>query len=74
MNQLLYFLVTSIVSKPEKVAITEKEEVGISIFEISLAQDDAKHVIGKGGETIKAIRNLLQINLQAKPFRININA
>ncbi len=74
MKDLLNFLVTSIVAKPEKVKIEEEKENDFTIFSVSLDQEDAKHVIGKGGETIRAIKNLLKSLGQNLYFTIKINS
>lgn len=55
--QLIYPLLT----KPEEVTITQgNDEMGL-LFSLKVAKEDMGSVIGKQGETAKAVRHLLRI-------------
>lgn len=75
MKKLLQFLVESIVFKPEKVSIEkqENEEFGFTELIIRVHPDDLKIVIGKGGRTIKAIRELVKIKALQKKKKVQVN-
>ncbi len=54
-------IVKGIVKNPEDVKIEKiKDDMGI-LLKLSLSKEDLGVVIGKGGETIKAIRTLINI-------------
>jgi predicted RNA-binding protein YlqC (UPF0109 family) len=61
MNDILNFIISSIVEKPDEVKIQEEEEDGVVNFTITVAQEDMGRVIGKNGKIIRAIRNILKI-------------
>ena len=75
MKKLLQFLVESIVFKPEKVSIEEREDerFGFTEMIIQVHPDDLKMVIGKGGRTIKAIRELVKIKALQEKKKVKVN-
>lgn len=58
-KQLLQFIVSKIVDKPESVVISEIEISGKNVIEIRVASQDLAKVIGKEGRTFKAMRGLI---------------
>lgn len=72
MKQLLEFLVKSIVEKPQKVKIKEDEKEGFWEYSIKVDPEDMKIVIGKNGQTIRAIRTLAKTRAIKQKKRINI--
>lgn len=73
MKKTLDFLITSIVDKPEEIAIDEQEQNGIVNFTISVDKDDMGKVIGKNGRIIKAIRNVMKIPAIKNGKKIYVN-
>ncbi len=62
MKDLAFYLISQITDQPDKVTIDENEDVSGSIkLTVHLAQEDMGKVIGKGGKTIQAIRDLVKI-------------
>ena len=72
MKKLLDFLVKSIVEKPKKVKIKEEEKQGFSEYSITVDSEDMKIVIGKNGQTIRAIRTLAKTKAIKLGKRINV--
>jgi len=60
MQAFLEFVVKGLVQHPEEVLVTPVERSGQTIFEVRLNPSDAGRVIGRQGQTINAIRALLQ--------------
>jgi len=58
MTELLEFLVRALVEEPDAVEVSELEEDGDLIYEISVAEGDLGRVIGKGGRVANAIRTV----------------
>ncbi len=58
MTELLEFLLRALVEDPEAVVVTELEEDGDLIYEITVADQDLGRVIGKGGRVANAIRTI----------------
>ncbi len=60
MKELVEYLVKSLVDQPGEVFLEEREEEDSVVLELRIAQDDLGKVIGKNGNTINAIRTVLQ--------------
>ena len=62
MKELIEYIAKSIVDNPDEVKITEvPDEAGGIIFKLEVALEDKGKVIGKQGQTARAIRTLLRI-------------
>lgn len=72
MKDLLNYIVTSIVSKPEEVHIDEFIEAGTVNLNLSVDPSDMGLVIGKNGQTIRSIRKLLTVRAIAENVRVNL--
>lgn len=57
-EELVRYLVTSLVDTPDVVKIERVEDAGEIILEITVDPDDVGKVVGKQGRIIKAIRTL----------------
>ena len=61
MEELVKYIVKSIVDKPEEVVISETaESEKVIILSISVAAEDIGKVIGKGGKVASAIRSIVK--------------
>lgn len=71
MKDLLNFIVTNLVNKPEAVLVDEqKEEDNVNLL-LTVDPSDMGIIIGKGGLTIRAIRKLLTVRAIAENIRVN---
>ena len=66
MIELLNFLIKNIVKSPESVIVEEQDSTTFDgniskVYLISVDKSDIGVVIGKGGQTIKGIRNLAKV-------------
>jgi len=59
MKQLVQYMAEALVDHPEKVEVLVVEGENSIIFELKVAPDDVGKVIGKGGQTAKAMRKIL---------------
>lgn len=59
MKDLLEYIVKSLVSKPDSLQIEETNEGDIVNFNLTVDPEDMGLIIGKNGQTIRAIRKLL---------------
>lgn len=74
MKDLLEYIVKNLVSKPEDVIIEESSSEGEVNFGLSVHPDDVGMVIGKSGQTIRALRKLLIVRAMAENAgRVNLN-
>lgn len=75
MDELVLYIVKNLVSKPDAVKLETKDEEGMTSLSLSVAPDDMGIVIGKTGQTIRAIRKLLVSRAIAENnnLRVNLN-
>jgi predicted RNA-binding protein YlqC (UPF0109 family) len=59
MKQLVEYISKALVDFPEKVEVMAIESENSVILELKVAPEDIGKVIGKGGQTAKAIRKIL---------------
>lgn len=57
--ELLNYLTRSLVSQPDEVAITTEEEGDTTVLKVSVNPQDLGRLIGRGGKTAKALRELI---------------
>ena len=72
MQDLLKFIVTSIVSNPDAVEIDEHSQDGNIDLTLTVDPADMGMIIGKGGQTIRAIRKLLTVRAIAENVRVSL--
>jgi predicted RNA-binding protein YlqC (UPF0109 family) len=59
MKDLIAYIATALVDKPEEVVVTEIEGHQTSVIELRVAKEDIGKIIGKQGRTALAIRTIL---------------
>lgn len=72
MENLLELILKSIVQNPKAVKIEKEEKEGLVNFKLKVDTEDLKIVIGKKGNTIKAIRNLLRLRASKEGVRASL--
>jgi len=72
MKDLLEYIITGVVGK-KNFEIEEKDEADRSDFEVKVDPSFFGLVIGKGGKTIRAIRNLLKVRATIEKRGVNIS-
>jgi hypothetical protein len=72
MQAFLEYVVKGLVQYPAEVTVTPVERSGQTIFELRLNASDAGRVIGRQGQTINAIRALLQAGSAKKGLRCSL--
>lgn len=72
MKDLLSYIVTSLVTKPDAVLIDEQIADGNVDLLLTVDPIDMGLIIGKGGQTIRSIRKLLTVRAIAENVRVNL--
>ncbi|MFO8011338.1 MAG: KH domain-containing protein [Dehalococcoidia bacterium] len=73
MKELVEYIARAIVDNPDQVRITEEPgEDDRIIIKLEVAQEDKGKVIGKQGQTAKAIRTLLRIAAVQRNVRASL--
>lgn len=71
-TEFLQFIIENLVNKTEDIRIEQTEdELGI-LLTLSVAKDDMGMIIGKGGNTINAIRSILRLHGMKQDKRLNL--
>jgi len=58
-KQLIEFIATSLVDDQKQVKVTEADKENYTVMELSVGPEDLGKVIGKNGQTARAIRTLV---------------
>jgi len=72
LKDLAEYLVKSLADHPEKVELNEREEDDTVIIELKMSSDDIGKIIGKSGNTINAIRTILQTAASSQKKRAKL--
>ncbi|HMX62755.1 MAG TPA: KH domain-containing protein [Candidatus Sumerlaeota bacterium] len=59
LKELVQYIAEALVDDPKNVTITSVESETSVILELRVSQEDVGKVIGKGGQTAKALRKIL---------------
>lgn len=72
MKALVYYLVKSLADHPEQIMLSEHETEDSVLLELKIAPDDFGKIIGKNGNTINAIRTVLQAAASSQKKRVKL--
>ena len=72
MKALLSFIATNLVTKPDAIKIEEQRQNGNVDFTLTVDPADMGLIIGRSGQTIRAIRRLLTVRAIAENVRVNL--
>ncbi len=61
MKELLEYIIKAIVQHPEEVEVREVEGTKSVILEVRVAPEDRGRVIGKQGQTVKALQTIIRV-------------
>lgn len=73
MKDLLEYIIKSLVSKPDAVQINENQSETMVNIDLTVAPEDMGLVIGKSGQTIKALRRLLIARAMAENSNLKVS-
>lgn len=74
MEDLLESLVKGLVDKPEEVSVEGFDESDGSVtLELRVADDEAGKVIGRGGRTINALRQVVRTHAEARGRKVVVD-
>ncbi len=71
-KDLAEYLIKSLADHPEKVELEEREEDDTVLIELKIAPEDVGKIIGKNGNTINAIRTVLQTAASSQKKRARL--
>jgi uncharacterized protein len=59
-KEVLEYIARNLVDEPDAVQVTEEQGDGTIILKLTVAPDDMGKVIGRGGRTARAIRDVVR--------------
>jgi len=71
-KDFVLFIVEQLVSQPDKVEIEQIEDNLGTLINLKVSKDDMAKIIGKNGQTAKALRILLRVIGSKTNSRINL--
>ena len=75
MQELIEFMVKSIVTDKDAVTVVENQDDRMTVYNVTVAQSDIGGVIGKGGKIAEAIRTIAKsTSPRNKRIRIKFDA
>ncbi|WP_418314597.1 KH domain-containing protein [Salicibibacter kimchii] len=73
LKELVVTIARSLVDYPDEVNVQEEDVDGVTVFTLSVHEEDIGKVIGKNGRVANAIRNVLMAaNRNQGKVRLNI--
>ena len=72
MEEALKTIISSLVNDVDAVSISQREEEGLTVFEVKVAEGDMGKVIGKEGRIAKAIRTIMKAISSKENKKISI--
>ena len=72
MDEFLRYLVQQLVEHPDEAILTHREGEGKVFYQLSLRPSDVGRLIGKGGSTINAIRELLNAAGEKQGLKVSL--
>lgn len=72
MKALVEYVAKSLVQHPEAVTLEERLSTSGTVLELSVAPDDVGRIIGRKGQTIKALRQLVSVGAARMQTKISL--
>lgn len=73
MEKLLEYIVKSLVENPKAVKVTRDQSENLVILNLKVDPKDLGLIIGRGGKTIHAIRNLVRLQAIKEGKRVDVH-
>ncbi len=71
-HEFLEYVVVQLIQHPEEASVLHEKQDNRHLYTIRLHPDDAGRVIGRGGNTIGAIRSLAIASAQKHGIRVDV--
>ena len=72
MDEFLRFMVQQLVEYPDEAVLSHRQAEGKILYQLSLRKSDIGRLIGKGGSTINAIRELLSAAAERQGLKASL--
>lgn len=72
MNELVEYIVKSLVDEPSSVRVNRVDGQGVTVYEVSVATSDLGRVIGRHGRIANALRSVVKAAASKHDRRVTI--
>lgn len=73
MQDLIEYVARQLVAHPDEVSVAEVPSGRLTIYEISVAEDDVGKIIGRQGKVIRALRSLVKASATRQGIRVDVD-
>jgi predicted RNA-binding protein YlqC (UPF0109 family) len=73
MRELIDYLARGLAAEPDQVEVSEVPSGRLTLYEISVAEDDVGKIIGRQGKVIRAIRTLVKASATRHGTRVDVD-
>jgi predicted RNA-binding protein YlqC (UPF0109 family) len=73
MRDLVEYLTKSLVSNPDAVKVDEVDAGRMTVFEVTVAEEDVGKIIGRQGKVIRSIRSVVKAAATRTGARVDID-
>ena len=73
MRELVEYLARSLVDEPEAVQVEEVDAGRVTVYEVTVAEDDVGKIIGRQGKVIRAIRTVVKAAATRQGARVDVD-
>lgn len=73
MKELLLYVAKQLVTNPDAVTVTEREDADSTVLELRVAPEDMGKVIGRQGRIAKEIRTIIKTVAQRDGKRVTVD-
>jgi len=72
-HQLVEYLARSLVDEPDAVNVEEVDAGRVTVYEVTVAEDDVGKLIGRQGKVIRAVRSLVKAAATRQGIRVDVD-
>ncbi len=73
MQALIEYVARGLVSKPDEVSVAEVPSGRLTLYEISVAEEDVGKTIGRQGKVIRALPTLVKASATRQGTRVDVD-
>lgn len=73
MQDLIEYVARGLVAQPDEVRVEEVPSGRVTLYEISVAEEDVGKIIGRQGKVIRALRTLVKAGATRQGTRVDVD-
>lgn len=73
MRDLVEYLAKSLVSNPDAVQVAEVDAGRMTVYEVTVAEEDVGKIIGRQGKVIRSIRSVVKAAATRAGTRVDVD-